>query len=76
MKKWNPFSYKYKEIAKAVWAFILPGVAVIAGAFVEGTPIDKGVLFVAVGAMFGIGGTVFAIPNKSTSGGSQSTPAT
>lgn len=24
---WNPFSYKYAHIRKAVWAFALPGVA-------------------------------------------------
>lgn len=27
MNKWNPFNYKYAHMRKAVWAFVLPGVA-------------------------------------------------
>lgn len=63
--KWNPLNYKYREIAKAVWAFILPGVAVVGKALVNGRPIDLNVGLTAIAAMLGLGVTVFVIPNKS-----------
>lgn len=64
MSKWNPFAYKAYEIAKSIWAFILPAVVVIAKALVSGDPFNWQLVVTTLVAAITTGGVVFAVPNK------------
>ena len=61
---WNPFNYKYVEIAKSVWAFILPGVLIVAKALIDSTPLDWRLFLSAFVAAITTGGVVFSVKNQ------------
>lgn len=69
MNSWNPFSYPPRAVLKALYAFVLPGVVAIGGAFARAQgdakhPVDKYDYILALVAMFVTGGAVFSATNK------------
>lgn len=70
----NPFDPKYAHMRKAVWGFIVPGVAVAlklaSDALLNQHTPDWGDLLTIIGAMVGTGATVYKVRNLTASEGS------
>lgn len=68
MNSWNPFKYPPRAVIKSVWAFLLPGFAILLNAFTEAQsdPTDPvtGLDYIIAGlTAFVTGYTVFAVQN-------------
>lgn len=74
MASFNPFDPKYAHMRKAIWGFIVPGVAVAlklaSDALLNNHEPNWGDLVTIIGAMVGTGATVYKVRNLPASEGS------